>query len=263
MAASIDGTRWVDKNVPGTDAVLGVVSRDVAVTSIERVGVTARVTLVSLAAVLLGSVAGAVGAAASTGLSEGLTFGVQSALASVVIGAVAVAAVRARGGDWAFFDLSRPSARTIGIGLAAGIAMLGLLWAFSVLTTALNVPSASHGVQERIEANPTIALVMAVVSVLFVSPGEELLARGFVQKTLYDHYSPRLAVVVASAVFAGVHVFAYATASPLAVAASLTQLFCISLVLGAIYLRTRNLVAPILAHGVYNAVQFILVYLTV
>ncbi|MEE6209566.1 type II CAAX endopeptidase family protein [Salarchaeum sp. III] len=224
---------------------------------------TARVALVSLAAVLLGSVAGAVGAAATAGVPESLSYGVQSALASVVIGAVAVAAVRARGRDWAFFDLDRPSLRTVGIGLAAGVAMLGLLWAFSVLTAVLNVPSASHGVQERIEANPTIALVMAVVSVLFVAPGEELLARGFVQRTLYDHYSPRLAVVVASAVFAGVHVFAYATAPALAVAASLTQLFCISLVLGAIYLRTRNLVAPILAHGLYNAIQFLLVYIGV
>ncbi|QDX40504.1 CPBP family intramembrane glutamic endopeptidase [Salarchaeum sp. JOR-1] len=223
----------------------------------------ARVALVSLAAVLLGSVAGAVGAAATAGVPGALSYGVQSALASAVIGAVAVAAVHVRGGDWAFFDLDRPSARTVGIGLAAGVAMLGLLWAFSVLTTALNVPSASHGVQERIEANPTIALVMAVVSVLFVAPGEELLARGFVQKTLYSHYSPRLAVVVASAVFAGVHVFAYATAPALAVAASLTQLFCISLVLGAIYLHTENLVAPILAHTVYNAVQFLLVYLSV
>ncbi|GAA0647427.1 CPBP family intramembrane glutamic endopeptidase [Salarchaeum japonicum] len=224
---------------------------------------TARVALVSLAAVLLGSLAGAVGAAATAGLPESLSYGVQSALASVVIGAVAVAVVRRRGGDWTFFDLSRPSARTVGIGVAAGVAMLGLLWAFGVLTTALDVPSASHGVQERIEANPSIALVMAGVSLAFVAPGEELLARGFVQQTLYDHYSPRLAVVAASAVFAGVHVFAYATAPPLAVAASLTQLFCISLVLGAIYLRTRNLVAPILAHGVYNAVQFLLVYISV
>jgi len=230
---------------------------------------TTRVALVSLGAVLLGSVAGAVGAAATSGLPESLSYGVQSALASVVIGAVAVAAVRVRGenrvrgGPLDFFDLARPSARTVGVGVVAGVAMLGLLWAFGVLTTALDVPSASHGVQERIEANPTIALVMSVVSLVFVAPGEELLARGFVQKTLYDHYSPRLAVVVASAVFAGVHVFAYATAPALAVAASLTQLFCVSLVLGAVYLRTKNLVAPIVAHGVYNAVQFLLIYITV
>lgn len=230
-------------------------------TDFERFAVTTRVAFVSLAAVFVGSLAGALAGGALGGVSPAVAYGVQAGVASLTIGLVAVAAAVALRRGVAFFDLDWPSARTVGVGALAGVAMLALLWAFGVVTSALGVPSASHGVVARIRETPSIALVMAVVSVVAVAPGEELLARGFVQKALYDAYSAGGAVVVASAVFAAVHVFAYWTAPPAAVAAALGQLFVISLVLGWAYVQTESLVAPVVGHAVYDAVQFLYAYL--
>jgi len=230
--------------------------------SFERLSVVTRVAFVSLAAVLVGSFGGALAGAAADGLPAAYAYGVEAAVASLAIGAVAVVTARAAGVGFEFFSVRRPSARTLGWGVLAGVAMLALLWVFGVVTSALDVPSASHGVVSRIEANPTIALVMVVVSIVAVAPGEELLARGFVQGSLYRVYPDWMAVVVASAVFAAVHVFAYWTAPAAAVVASLLQLFVISLVLGWVYVRTRNLVAAVVAHAVYDAVQFAFAYIT-
>jgi CAAX amino terminal protease family. len=96
-----------------------------------------------------------------------------------------------------------------------------------------------------------------------IGPGEELLSRNIVQKHLYDGFSRPAAVVVGTAIFAAIHLPAYATGPPPAVFATLLQLFGISLVLGVVYERTENVVVPALVHGTYNAVQFGFAYLAI
>ena len=60
--------------------------------------------------------------------------------------------------------------------------------------------------------------------------------------------------------FAVAHVFAYASANPVATLVSLVVVFVLSLVLGTIYERTDKLTVAAFVHGTYNAVLFGLLY---
>jgi membrane protease YdiL (CAAX protease family) len=133
----------------------------------------------------------------------------------------------------------------------------------NVVVTAFSLPQSSHGLVETARQHPEILPPLAVVSLLFIGPGEELLARNGVQKFLYGAYSRAGAVVVASFVFGAAHLLSYAGGgvAPGAVLVTLTRVFLVSLVLGVAYERTDDLFAPVVVHGVYDAVQFGIAYL--
>lgn len=162
--------------------------------------------------------------------------------------------------DLAFVDLRVPSLRDVGWVVGGCLALFGALIAISILMTLTGVESASHGTTERAAENPEILLVLIPASILVIGPFEELLYRNVVQKSLYETFSRYGAVLVASVIFAGVHVLAYGTAGPGAVLASLGLIFGLSLVLGTVYERTNNLLVPALIHGLYNAIQFANLY---
>jgi membrane protease YdiL (CAAX protease family) len=104
-------------------------------------------------------------------------------------------------------------------------------------------------------------LALVPLSFLLIGPGEELLFRGVVQGRLRQAFSPIAAVVIASAIFAAVHVVAL-SGSAGGRAVTVGVLFLPSLVFGAAYERTGNLVVPSLIHGGYNATLFGLFYLS-
>jgi uncharacterized protein len=99
---------------------------------------------------------------------------------------------------------------------------------------------------------PAIYLLMIPLSLLLIGPGEELLFRGIVQGRLRRTWGPAGAVILAAAIFAAVHVVAV-TGPPASRLITVIILMAPSLVLGAIYERTRNIVVPALVHGAYNA----------
>ncbi|WP_435100247.1 CPBP family intramembrane glutamic endopeptidase [Halarchaeum sp. P4] len=149
---------------------------------------------------------------------------------------------------------------------AAGglVGMFAVLLAGSAVTSALGIPSASHGTVEEIRNAPYLGLLLVPISLLFVGPGEELLMRNVVQKRLYDAFSRHGAVVVGCLVFTLVHLPAYASpsAGSAVVFATLARLFLVSLVLGVVYERTDSVVAAALTHGGYDAVQFGVLFYT-
>lgn len=80
---------------------------------------------------------------------------------------------------------------------------------------------------------------------LFVGLGEELLFRGFIQGDLVKAFGWKWGLFGASALFAVMHLTWRSIPE-------LGFVFFAGLILGALYLKTKSLVAPIVAHGVNN-----------
>lgn len=191
----------------------------------------------------------------------------------IVIGTIALGLGTLTGGlaymfwsdrDWSFVDLSIPDLWD-GLYMIGGI--IGLLIALvlvSVVLDTLGVEAAEHGIVEQAATGDArILLLLIPASFLIIGPGEEFLFRNVVQKTLYDAFSRGQAIVLASVVFAGVHLPAYGTGADgfQEIIASLAVVFVLSLVLGWIYSRTENLIVPAFVHGAYNAILFAALYL--
>lgn len=165
---------------------------------------------------------------------------------------------------WAYVDLAFPSERDwwyLLVGIVGSVLLFVLV---NVVITLLQPPAAESQVIEFVGDDPTMVLVMIAIVLLFNAPAEEFLFRNIVQKRLYDAIGTTLAVVVASLIFALVHlpVYALTADSTVAVATSLSIIFAGSLFFGALYAHSGNLIVPIGAHAAFNAIQFGLLYLT-
>ena len=165
--------------------------------------------------------------------------------------------------DLSFIDLRRPTLRDLAWIVGGLVVLFGVLYGISTLMTLIGVESADHATTQSAERDPTMLLVLIPLAILIIGPFEELLYRNVIQKALYERFSRAGAVVVASVIFAAVHVLAYNTAGLGELIASLGTIFGLSIVLGVIYERTENLVMPALVHGIYNAVVFTNLYFLV
>lgn len=195
------------------------------------------------------------------GLDPLTRLAVAQPLTDLVFVAVGLAFLLATGRGLEYVDLRMPDVRDlayVGIGL---VALVGGFLAISVTVQYLGLPSADNRIAEpAMDGNTEILLLLIPMSFLVVGPAEELLYRNVVQKYLAGTFSQGGAVVVASGLFAAAHLPSYASANPVATLVSLLIVFVLSLVLGAVYARTRNLLVPAFIHGTYNAALFALLY---
>ena len=184
----------------------------------------------------------------STILLQGMTFGGLSILY-----------LRFRDLDFEFVSLSIPDRRDVAVTIGGVGTLLGLLIVSSRVISSLGLESAENQVVTVGQQNPTAFLILIPLSFLLVGPGEELLYRGLVQGTLRETLHPTRAIVLASALFASIHLFSLSGEGKLVYVGIA---FVLALVLGATYEYTDNLVVPALIHGAYNAIQFTSAYLT-
>jgi hypothetical protein len=161
-----------------------------------------------------------------------------------------------------YLDLSMPDLRGVGYTVVGTVVIFGLLVALGLLTQALGVGGSESSIVEQARENPEILLALIPLSYLVIATGEELLFRNVVQKYLRETYSATAGVLLATAVFTVMHLPTYYSPDPVAMFTTLVRLFCLSLVLGVAYERTRNLVVPIVIHGTFDAVQFAALYIT-
>jgi len=196
------------------------------------------------------------------GIFDGLGPVVQQGVSAVALGlgtgTIAVFYLLGQGKGLSYLDFRIPDRRDLLYVVAGSMALLGLQIAVGVALTQAGVNTADHSVEQAArQGNPDILLALIPAAWLLIGPGEELLYRNIIQKSLYETFSKRGAVVVASAIFALAHGLAYATtASLVATAAALGVIFLLSLVLGFVYLRTGNTTVPALVHGTFDAVLF-------
>jgi membrane protease YdiL (CAAX protease family) len=153
-----------------------------------------------------------------------------------------------------------PSARQVGVGVVGLVVLIALLFGVQALLSLFDVTIAESSIIQQGVGQPWLYLVLIPASVLIVGPGEELVFRGLVQGHLREVYSAPAGVLIASGVFAVVHVSSFTGPGA---AASLALVFTLALVLGGLYEYTDNLVVPALVHGVFNALQFLVRYLEV
>jgi len=228
--------------------------------------------------------------ALGTGLLLAVTAFVVGLVASVLaLGLLQGVGVTVTRDDWFYYALQTVGLQGIGFGLISvlflrlrdrfdiidvrvptrGDAKLAVLGVFGLLAVVLvigalytqfDVQLPETVLPEVIERQPVIALYLIPFTILFVAPGEELLARGVIQGRLKDAYPPVVAIVLASAVFTLGHAGNLVN-TPLGRALPyFGQLFVLSLVLGWLYERSENLLVVVFVHAVYNSITFLSQY---
>lgn len=157
--------------------------------------------------------------------------------------------------------VGRPSLRDVGLMLGGTFGIFVLFVGISVLYSLLGVQTPTTPIVEDGLRTPVLALYLIPLTYLLVGPGEELLFRGAIQGLLGEAYPPAASVGIASAIFAIAHA-GNVIGAPLEQAVPyFLILFVLSLVLGALYEVSDNLLVPVFVHGTYNAVTFFQLYL--
>ena len=101
----------------------------------------------------------------------------------------------------------------------------------------------------KLTAQLSKRLILGIATVILAPVAEETLFRGILYPAIKHAGYPRIALWLTSFAFAGMH----------ANAAAFLPLLVLSLLLTVLYEKTGNLVAPIVAHALFNGVE--LVYL--
>ena len=179
-------------------------------------------------------------------------------LQGVTFGGIAIAYVTLTERNFDFVPFDVPDRRDAIVIVGGFLALLALLAAASAVISWMGLESAQNQIVEIGNRNPVVFLVLIPLSFLLVGPGEELLYRGVVQGRLGEVLHPARAVVLASALFASIHLFSLSGEGKVVYIA---VAFVLALVLGAIYEYTGNLTVPAIVHGGYNAAQFAVAYL--
>jgi hypothetical protein len=159
-----------------------------------------------------------------------------------------------------YFDLEWPSRRDLKYVGGGIVAIFAVVLALGILYALLELETTPNAITEPGYEDPNFLLVLVPLVIFVNAPAEELLFRNVVQKSLYGPFSRRGAVVTTSAIFALVHIPSYYHPDPAVIASSIVVIFGGSLVFGWVYARTDNLVVPSLVHGLFNAIQVLLLY---
>lgn len=170
--------------------------------------------------------------------------------------------------DLDFVDIHRPSLKH----LITAILSVGVLLLFAVILeqilTVIGFPMSDHQIYDMATSpegglSPEFILLLIPISILIVGPAEEFVFRGLIQKSLYSNFTTKMSILLTSTIFALIHFPAYLTGTIADAIATLLVIFGLSIILGAIYAHTENVVVPALTHGIYNAVLFLFLYLEV
>ncbi|MEE6211308.1 type II CAAX endopeptidase family protein [Salarchaeum sp. III] len=159
-----------------------------------------------------------------------------------------------------FLDYSLPSLRELGQTVLTFLGIIALIIVAGLVIQTLGLEAASNTAGETASANPEIVPFLILASFLLIGPGEELLFRGVIQGTLRKHFSAPAAILLASGAFAPLHITAL-IGDLQAGLVTIAVLFLPSLAFGYAYEKTDNLVVPALAHGLYDAFLFAMLYL--
>ena len=180
-------------------------------------------------------------------------------LQGVTFGGLGFLYLRVRDPRFDFVPFAIPDFRDIAVTVLGTIALVGLLLTASSVISYFGLETARNQIVEIGQQNPSVFLLLVPLSFLLVGPGEELLFRGIIQGTLRASFHPIRAIVLASALFASIHLFSLSGEGKLVYVG---LVFILALILGGTYEYTGNLIVPALIHGAYNAIQFASAYLT-
>lgn len=142
--------------------------------------------------------------------------------------------------------------------------LLLVTWVLAGVTSylLLLIDGGSTGNSNAEYATQSVRTVLAstAVSMAIIGPIEEFFYRGVIQTRVQSFFTPRVAIGVASIVFAASHIMTV-QGSPLGQSVYYALLFCIGVVHGYAYYKTETIVAPMLLHGLYNASITVLAFM--
>lgn len=212
-------------------------------------------------ALLVGGINAVVGLSVLAALALTLFFGQYVAFAGL-----SLVYLRGRGFDWSrvrsYLGVRRPSLLELGIVVVGWVTILIMVMGISLIVQLVGAEPGANQTAELAVENPAVFPLLFVAMFLVVGPCEEILYRGVVQGRLREAMGPVPAIVIAAAVFAFVHVMAV-TGGAVNRLTTVAILFVPSLVFGAVYEYTENIVVPSLLHGLHNAVLIAILWVTV
>ena len=130
---------------------------------------------------------------------------------------------------------------------------LGLQWLSAELLNHVAKPQEQQAVQTlRQTVSWTYRLLLGALTVLVVPAAEEMLFRGLLYPWIKKAGFPKLAFWGSSLLFALIHLNLM----------TFLPLFVLALILTALYEKTNNLLAPITAHTLFNAVNLVMLYIS-
>ena len=166
--------------------------------------------------------------------------------------------LREHGLSWAEgFGFSNQWGRALLLGVLVALVFLpvgvGLQWASAQLMTRVHVePVEQQAVQTlRVSASWLSRALLAVVAIGLAPVAEEVLFRGILYPAIQQAGFRHLALWGTSGLFAVIH----------GNVATLLPLLVLSVALTVLYERTNNLLAPIVAHACFNAMNFLRLFL--
>jgi membrane protease YdiL (CAAX protease family) len=171
-----------------------------------------------------------------------------------------------RGMSWSeireYLGVRVPSLLEVGL-ILGGLVSLFLLVSGTAyfVTEILGLTPANNNAGEVAQTNPGIVPLFVVGSLLVIGPCEETLFRGTVQNRIREALSAPAAITLSAVLFASIHVTAL-TGGLGARATTIVILLVPSFVFGAIYEYSENLVVPALIHGLWNAMLFASIWVT-
>jgi len=141
--------------------------------------------------------------------------------------------------------------RFVVVGILSAVLLYAIFWLGREISTAL-FPFASREIGNvyvtKAELNPA---AIGLLLFFIMGPAEEIYWRGFVQKTLSRRLGRTTGLLITSAVYAIIHIFAFNFM--LFVAAAVCGLFW-----GLLYLREGSLVPVMLSHALWDLMTFVL-----
>ncbi|MFO7832703.1 MAG: type II CAAX endopeptidase family protein [Halohasta sp.] len=180
----------------------------------------------------------------------------------LVMGGLSVAYLLYTGRGLEYVPIRRPSLLEA---LAIIAAPFGVIFVTGIVTQVslfFGVEPSQHALGNLGDIDPRFYLYMIPLVIFIVGPFEELLYRGVVQSRLRESFGPVAAILLASLIFATIHIpahgFGAAGLGP--TAASIAALVGGSIVFGALYEWTGNLTVVALVHGLYNSILLALLY---
>jgi len=152
-----------------------------------------------------------------------------------------------------------PTQRERRLILAGTVATTVTAFGLEALGSAVGVDPLVSVYESVAVAQPGLLLALAALALLIVGPAEELLFRGAIQARLGRSFGAVSAVALTSLLFTVLH-FGNYDAGRATVGLAMTIIFVVSSILGMLYTRTDNLAVPILVHGLYDAIVFLVLY---
>lgn len=200
----------------------------------------------------------------ATGTTENLFFAAGMALSFVGMFAGGAAYLLYTSRGFEYVDLSRPTMDTVKYAVGGAAVAMVVMVGISTIVMVFDLPIAESWVTEEIGDDMQMAALFMLVVLFFNAPAEEFLFRNVIQKRLTEAFTQTSAIVLASGLFMVVHLPGYLLmASAVETVAPMMVIFLASLVFGALYAYTRELLVVIGAHALYNLLQVTLFVLGV